>query len=448
MPTLLERRREAYEAAQARSTETLAALDDVADDADLDALTAAADEAAAELERTRAALDQAEALERARAAHPVPEVRTPDVRVTDDRAELTYRHGDPSRSFFSDMYRARFMSDPEAQQRLQRNAQEQHVILRERGTQYRDVATSAFGGLIPPVYLTDMYAPLMRAGRPFAEAVRRLPLPSTGMSIVIPRGTTGAATAIQASENAAIQETDPAVTDLTIPVRTIAGQVDASRQSLERGEGVDEIIFADLAADYAVKLDAGLLSGAGTSGTHLGILNTSGIITVAYTDASPTVPEIWPKIQDAAQQIAAGRYLAATALVMHPRRWAWFQAALDTANRPLFPSNGPMNAMGTPGAAVPGAVGQLAGFPVIVDASLPTNLGVGTNQDPILLVRLDDILLWEEGDGVPRQMRFEEPLINTLTVRLVVYGYSAFSAGRYPLATAVINGTGTVPPTF
>jgi len=29
-----------------------------------------------------------------------------------------------------------------------------------------------------------------------------------------------------------------------------------------------------------------------------------------------------------------------------------------------------------------------------------------------------------------------------------VYGYAAFSAGRYPLAASIISGTGLVAPTF
>lgn len=455
MPTLIETRREAYQRAAQRVQELVAEIDaavmagDDATDVDVDALQAQADEAIAEADRTRAALEQAEQIERARAAHRPTEVAPePDVRVVDDSGEMTYRQGDTSRSFFVDAYRAQFKQDAGAAERIQRNTREQLALMRSRGVQYRDVTTTAYGGLIPPQYLVDMFAPLMRAGRPFAEAVRRMPLPATGMSMVIPRLTTGTATAIQASENAAVQETDPAETDLTIPVRTIAGQVDTSRQSLDRGEAVDTLIFADLAADYATKLDVQILTGAGTFGTHTGILNTSGVLAVTYTDATPTVPEIWSKIQDASQQIASTRFMAATALIMHPRRWAWFQAAVDTTGRPLVPPSAPYNPMGVSGEPISGVVGTLAGFPVIVDASLPTNLGAGTNQDPIILTRLDDVLLWEEGDGTPRQMQFDQVLSQTLTVRLTVYGYSAFSAGRYPGATAVINGSGLIAPTF
>jgi hypothetical protein len=40
------------------------------------------------------------------------------------------------------------------------------------------------------------------------------------------------------------------------------------------------------------KLDAAVINGAGTSGTHLGILNVGSITTVTYTNATPDSPRI------------------------------------------------------------------------------------------------------------------------------------------------------------
>ena len=64
------------------------------------------------------------------------------------------------------------------------------------------------------------------------------------------------------------------------------------------------------------------------------------------------------------------------------------------------------------------------------------------------MAKADDLLLWEEGDGTPRQARFEQTLGNQLTVKLVVYGYAAFTAERYAAAVSTISGTGLVTPTF
>jgi len=46
------------------------------------------------------------------------------------------------------------------------------------------------------------------------------------------------------------------------------------------------------------------------------------------------------------------------------------------------------------------------------------------------------------GPGRPLLIRAEQTGAGNLTVKFVVYGYSAFTAGRYPLATGDITGTG------
>jgi hypothetical protein len=50
--------------------------------------------------------------------------------------------------------------------------------------------------------------------------------------------------------------------------------------------------------------------------------------------------------------------------------------------------------------------------------------------------------------GSPVFLRFDDIGSGTLTIRLVVYGYSAFTAGRQPTATCKVIGTGLAAPTF
>ena len=80
-------------------------------------------------------------------------------------------------------------------------------------------------------------------------------------------------------------------------------------------------------------------------------------------------------------------------------------------------------------------------------ACISTSLGAGTNEDAIIVAKADDILLWEDSIA-PTELRFEEVGGDTLQVKLVVYGYSAFTAGRYPTAICKVTGTGLVTPTF
>lgn len=398
----------------------------------------------AELEGVEARKAAAEKL-----AADLPPVQTGKATVRVGSEPTTYRKGG-EHSFLSDAFNARFGSDYDAAARLARHGKEMSVEYRGKyGVETRDVGTSAFAGLVVPQYLTDMYAPLARAGRPFADRVRHLDLPADGMTVNISRITTGSAVAAQASQNATVQETDMDDTLLTVNVNTIAGMQDVSIQASQRGTMVDEVVVADLVLAYHTELNRQCIAADGTSGTHLGVLSTSGIVAVTYTDASPTVPEVYPKIADGIQQIAAGRYLPPDLIVMAPRRAGWFTAALDSSNRPLVvPQAVAMNPAGTnEGPGYGSTILNLQGLPAITDGSVPTNLGAGTNEDRIIITRAQESVLWEE-PGTPLRLRFEEVLGHQLSIRFVVYGFSAFTAGRYPLASAVISGTGLVTPTF
>lgn len=460
----IEQLKRALEAAVSLLHERKTALDeanqriqDAGDDADVDELrsafdTAAAafDEQAAEVQRCKTNLQDAERRQRVVDENPVVRDATPgDTRVVAEPEIYTREPGSPS--FFSDAYRFRTFADPESRERLERHGRHVAAQLRAAGLQFRDVGTSAFAGLTVPQYLIDLYAPMARAGSPTINILRKEPLPASGMVISISRATTGTAVAAQATENAAVQETNFDDTKLDVDVRTYAGQQDVSRQALERSEMVDAVIFGDLISDYWTKLDDAVLNADGTSGTHLGFRSTGSIIAKAYTDASPTVAEFYSAMADAIQQVNSNRYAPASAIVMHPRRWGWLTAAGDTAGRPIVLARdaGPQNPLAIGEAAAYGNfVGTLHGLPVVTDANLPTNLGAGTNEDLVLILRTADHILWWEGDGSPRQLRFEETLGGNLTVKLVVYGYTAFTAGRYPKAVATVGGTGLVTPTF
>ena len=280
------------------------------------------------------------------------------------------------------------------------------------------------------------------------------------MSLIIPRGTTGASAAIQATENSSVSSTDEVLANLTIPVVTIAVQQDISRQSLERGTpGIDTLVYLDLAGAYGVALDAQVLTGTGSSGQMLGVLQTAGIGQATAFGAAATAATFYSKVAGQVSGIETTRYLAPTAIAMHPRRWNWLVAQGDSQGRPLVVpnANGPFNAFAsfdqpvdTP-ASVP--VGSLQGLPVLTDASIPTSVGTGP-EDQVIVYRREDMLLWENGDGMPRELSFEQTLGNQLTVKLVAYNYAAFTAGRYPTAVGVVGGNagtigyGLIAPTF
>ncbi len=336
-------------------------------------------------------------------------------------------------SFVTDAFNAQFNNDFNAKERLARHMTEESV---ER----RDVTSANFAGLVVPQYLTDLAAPYARAGRPVADAARKHQLPDAGLTISISKVTTGSAVATQ-TEGSAVQETNMDDTKLDISVVTKAGQQNVSRQALERGTNVDSLVMADLVSAYHTNVDsavvAELLSSAGQS--------------VTYTDASPSVAELYPKLLDAVQKVQTTFFAGPNAIIMHPRRLAWILSALDTTNRPLaVPAPRNMNGIASGNGSVEyGNSGyEIAGLPVITDANVSVTQGSGTDEDTIFIGNLQELHLWEQGSGEPMMLRFEQPKAAELDVTMIVYGYVAYTANRYANAWAKIGGTGLVTPTF
>lgn len=342
-------------------------------------------------------------------------------------------------SFVADAYAAQFSNDFSAKERLARHMNEERI---ER----RDVTSANFAGLIVPQFLTDLAAPFARAGRPFLDIARKHQLPDSGLTLSISKVTTGSATAVQ-TEGAAVQETNMDDTKLDVSVVTVAGQQNVSRQAIERGTNIDSLVMADLVSAYHTNLDSLFVTTSATSLTN--------VITqvVTYTDASPTVAELYPKLADAIQRIQTSYFAGPNFILMHPRRLAYILAAVDGQNRPLavpVPNfNGqPAFASGN-GAPVYGNSGYtILGLPVITDANVITTNGAGSNEDVIILGNSQEAHLWEQGAGEPMMLRFEQPKGSELDITMIVYGYSAFTANRYPNAFALIGGTGLVTPTF
>lgn len=414
---------------------------------------AARDAADAEVTRRQQALEELEAEQVREAEIAALSARSVPASTRAPAYDQVHRVGQEERTYRPDQDRrgaqfqrdvaAAFLGDYEARDRLARHMSEERV---ERGEQLqRAVGTGAFAGLVIPQYLTDMYAPLARANRPFADACRRHTLPATGMTVEISRITTGSSVDNQAAENDAASETNMDDTALSIPVRTAAGQQTASRQSIERGAGVEDVILDDLFRAYGSRLDTTMLNLA-----SVGLTNVA--TAVAYTDATPTTAELYPKVLEGLSGVEAALLDQASGdnlAVMHSRRWYWMQNAMGNSY-PLITQPGVVAQ--TLGANYAEAYGRGVrgilpnGTPVIVDNNIATNLGAGTNEDEIYLVDRQECHLWEDPDA-PVYIRAEQPKAANLGVLLVVYGYYAFTFQRQPHARK-IAGTGLITPTF
>jgi HK97 family phage major capsid protein len=365
-----------------------------------------------------------------KAAEVRKEVLPMNIRVVSE--EKTYR-ADSEHDFLSDAIAAKFGNDNAASDRLARARDE--ALAEYRST------TGNFGGLVVPQYLTEQFAATLASGRPFLEAVTKVALPAQGMNMVIPRGATSTGVAAQATEGSGVNLQTFTESDLTVPVRTFSGQQVVSRQSIDRGTGIGQILLADLYQQYATKVNVSAISGDGTVGGHFGILNTTSVQTASWTGT--TGASLVAAIHNGLGKVNAARYAAADLIVMHPRRWAWLCAQSDSSLRPLVAIEGynSFNASGAGIAAGYGPVGSIAGVPVVTDAGVPIILGASTDEDRIIITRKADVLFMEDGSA-PIGLTLNEVAAASLNVTMVTYGYSAFTAGRYPVATCNLQGTG------
>jgi HK97 family phage major capsid protein len=368
----------------------------------------------------------------------------PSVKVTSE-PEI-YRSGLGGQSYFRDLWNVKNTGDLAARDRLERNARG-----RLADAEYRAISTvnGAGGEFVPPRWLEDQFVKLARPGRITANLTPSFPLPPGTDSINIPKINTGTAVGVQTTQNTGVQQTDLSTTSVSSGITTIAGGQTVSLQLIEQSPlNIDDVVLADLAAAYAVQLNTLVLSGSGSSGQPTGILTLSGTNAVTFTSASPTLGLLYSKLAGAIQQIHTKRYLPPDTIIMHPSRWAWCLASLDSQSRPLVVPDtaGPFNAMANPGAvASQGYVGHIMGLPVYVDATIPTNQGAGTNQDVIVVARMADLMLWE---GNVKAEAFAQTYAAQMSVFVRLYNYMSFQAARYPASISVISGTGLVAPTF
>jgi HK97 family phage major capsid protein len=319
----------------------------------------------------------------------------------------------------------------------------------EPGTGYfqRDLSTAAGSGgeFVPPIYLTEQYVPLARAARVFADAQSKMQLPPGTMSINIPKVYGGTTVAVQGTQNTNVSDTDLETEYVTFPVVTVAGAQVLSLQLLERSPiAFDDVVMKDLALAQAAYLDQQCISGTGSGGQMTGVYNTTGINTVTWTQASPTIKGLYGQMAYAKSLIANARFLPATHIFFTPTRWEWIEQQVDSNNRPLVlpAQNGPWNVMQvSPDMATAEGLtgGRMLSCAVTQDFNIPQT--VSSNQDIVIIQKADDNYL------------YESPLITRalpqtygaqLSVLLQLYGYAAFTAARYPVSNTVITGTGLV----
>ena len=408
------------------------------DIADIDARWALADDVKDLRSASREVADDSQDTEVRSAAHQSGDIGL-TINVSKDPGHYSERSDN---SWVRDRARMQLMGDQDAAKRLHENTK---YVIESRAL--TSTTASSGGELVPPVYLQEMFLEKREKATPILNKVTRMPLPATGASVTVPIQDGSTSAAIQA-DNASISETDATFTHQTATVYHVAGLQKLPLQLVERSEpGADAVILANLGKQCGLQMAAKAFHGTGSS-QPTGITATSGIASVSYTDASPTLAELYPKLADAIQQIHTAYHEAPSDIAMAPRRWGWALAALDSSSRPLITPYAPQNNLATMAGGRQGVgadVGVLQGVNVFSDSNITLTNGASTNEDIIVVGDFSAAFLWTS--DMPIFDISRDAGFGTGQVYVRARQYYAFAVG-YAGAFAKITGTGLVTPTF
>jgi len=220
-----------------------------------------------------------------------------------------------------------------------------------------DVVTTDTPGILPTPILGPVYNNFV-GRRPVVDAVGVKAMPGGGKVFIRPEVTTHTSMAAQSSENAALQAGTYVVFNNQVTKQAYGGYVTISEQDLDWTDpNVLSLILDDMGRIYANTTDNvaadNLASGATTTSN--------------FTAASVGDPAVWAAwvAGAAATILSASNGNLPTHMFVAPGVWQDLLGLADTADRPLFPQIGPMNAFGnlTPGSAS----GNAFGLQVVVD---------------------------------------------------------------------------------
>jgi HK97 family phage prohead protease len=202
-----------------------------------------------------------------------------------------------------------------------------------------DVTTSDIVGALPIPLVQPVYNNF-RGLRPVIDAIGAKAMPQGGKVFIRPEVTTHTSIAVQSAENASLQSGTFVVTDNQVTKAAYGGYVTLSEQSIDWSQPeIIGLVLDDMARIYANATD----------NVAADNLATGASVTRNFASASGADPAYWVEwIYGAASTIlSSSNGNLPTHLFLAPNVWASFASLSDTADRPLFPNVGPMNAFGT-----------------------------------------------------------------------------------------------------
>jgi HK97 family phage major capsid protein len=183
-------------------------------------------------------------------------------------------------------------------------------------------------------------------------------MPQGGKVFIRPEVTTHTSMGVQSTENTSLTQGTFVVTDNQVTKGSYGGFVTLSEQSIDWSQPeIISLVLDDMGRIYANETD----------NVAADNLKTGATVTQNFAAASSQDPAYWMSwISSAAQTIlSSSNGNLPTHIFVNPEWWGSLMQLSDTADRPLFPQIGPMNAFGN---LAPGQVNGVAfGLQVVVD---------------------------------------------------------------------------------
>jgi HK97 family phage prohead protease len=265
-----------------------------------------------------------------------------------------------------------------------------------------DIVTTDTPGILPtPILGPSVYNNFI-GRRPVVDAVGVRAMPAGGKVFIRPEVTT------HTSVGASIGEQAPTAGTLVVFNNQVTKQIFGGYVNISEAD----IDWTDPSILQVVLDDMGRIYANATDNYAADQLVAGATVTQAFALADVAKPEVWSaEIAEAASTIlSSSNGNLPTHLFVSPDRWRNLLALSDTANRPLFPQVGPMNAQGDLGVNQYG--GNAFGLSVCVDR----NFASGT----AIVGDASGYELFEQQKGT---MSIESP--STLSRTIALRGYFA-----------------------
>ena len=225
-----------------------------------------------------------------------------------------------------------------------------------------DVVTTDTPGILPTPIVGPVYNNF-RGFRPVVDAIGAKAMPNGGKVFIRPEVTThtsvGASLAELSNQGGTLVVFNNQVTK-----QIFGGYVNVSEADLDWSDpAVLSIILDDMARVYANQTDNYAADNLASGATN----------TENFTGASYGDPSYWAgwMAQAASDILTGSNGNLPTHLFLSPSIWQGLMSLSDTADRPLFPQVGPMNAFGTLSAGQTNGVAF--GLQVVVDRNFPND---------------------------------------------------------------------------